>query len=237
MRNLRGTYVHRGDAVRRRQRVKRTLVGGALVGVVTLVLLHRKPATANAEVAALDGSGSHFAFLGGGDSPDLRQQLETAKGELDLVRAQYERADKIIHFSSRFGIPANMAGSILDAALAEGIDPELAFRLVKLESDFNPRATSPVGAVGLTQLMVGTAKYFDRGITREGLYDPKTNLRIGFRYLRTLIGEYHNDPKLALLVYNRGEVAVKNDLEQGVNPSNGYDRLLTKGYKGKGVIE
>ncbi|HKO15537.1 MAG TPA: transglycosylase SLT domain-containing protein [Gemmatimonadaceae bacterium] len=208
-----------------------------LVVVVTLILIHRRPETASAEVAGNAGSTSRFSFLGGSDSHDLRQQLETTKGNLDLLRAQYERADKIIHFSTRFAIPANVAGNVLDAALAEGIDPELAFRLVKLESDFNPHATSPVGAVGLTQLMLPTARFFDRGITRERLYDPKTNLRVGFRYLRTLITEYHNDPKLALLVYNRGEVAVKSALEQGIDPSNGYDRVLTKGYKGNGVIE
>jgi soluble lytic murein transglycosylase-like protein len=130
-----------------------------------------------------------------------------------------------------------MASRVLDASMAEGIDPELAFRLVKLESDFNPRATSSVGAIGLTQMMLPTARFYERGITKEKLYDPTTNLRIGFRYLRGLIGEYHGDAKLALLVYNRGEVAVKNALQAGVDPSNGYDRILTKGYKGRGVVD
>jgi len=86
-------------------------------------------------------------------------------------------------------------------------------------------------------MMLGTARYYERGITKEKLYDPTTNLRIGFRYLRGLIGEYHGDAKLALLVYNRGEVAVRNALHAGVDPSNGYDRILTKGYKGKGVVD
>ena len=156
---------------------------------------------------------------------------------MDLLRAQYERAERIIQYSTRYAIPANLAGNILDASTAEGIDPELAFRLVKLESGFNPHATSPVGAVGLTQLMVGTARYFQAGITREKLYEPRTNLRIGFRYLRALIGEYDGNAKLALLVYNRGEVAVKNALQAGVDPSNGYDRIVTRDYKGKGVID
>ena len=156
---------------------------------------------------------------------------------MDLLRAQYERADKIIHYSSRFAIPANLAMHVLDESMAEGIDPELAFRLVKLESEFNPRATSSVGAIGLTQMMLPTARYYDRGVTKEKLYDPTTNLRIGFRYLHGLIGQYHGDAKLALLVYNRGEVAVNNALRAGLDPSNGYDRILTKGYKGKGVLE
>jgi soluble lytic murein transglycosylase-like protein len=61
------------------------------------------------------------------------------------------------------------------------------------------------------------------------------NLRIGFRYLRTLVDEY-GDVNLALLVYNRGEVAVRTATAQGINPTNGYDRILMRGYKGKGVV-
>jgi hypothetical protein len=232
MRNLRGTYVHRGDVARRRKRLKRLLwIGGAGV-VVAVVMATHHPGTANAEVTSHSG----FSFLGR-SAGELRQELDSTKGEMDLLRAQYERADRIIHFSSRFGIPANLASHILEASTAEGIDPELAFRLVKLESDFNPRATSSVGAVGLTQMMLPTARYYERSITREQLYEPQTNLRIGFRYLRSLIDQYHGNAKLALLVYNRGEVAVNNALHAGLDPSNGYDRIITKGYKGKGVVE
>ena len=42
---------------------------------------------------------------------------------------------------------------------------------------------------------------------------------------------------LALLVYNRGPVAVEKARAEGDNPSNGYDRILTKGYRGKGTVE
>lgn len=233
MRNLRGTYVHRGDAARRRKRLKRVLLLAASAGSLAVVGGIRMLGTANAEVAPR--APSSFG-LNLGSRRELKEELETTQGELNLVRAQFQRADRIIHYSTRYEIPANMAGYVLDAALGEGIDPELAFRLVKLESEFNPRAVSPVGAVGLTQLMLPTAKYFDRTISKEKLHEPRTNLRIGFRYLRALIEEYHGDAKLALLVYNRGEVAVKNAIQAGVDPSNGYDRLLTKGYRGTGVI-
>jgi len=233
MRNLRGTYVHRGDAARRRKRLKKVIYASAAAAVVAVILATRHPGTANAEIA----HSSAFSLGLGSGSRELRQALDSTKGEMDLLRAQYERADRIIHYSSRFAIPANLAMHILDESMAEGIDPELAFRLVKLESDFNPRATSPVGAIGLTQMMLPTARFYDRAITKEKLYDPTTNLRIGFRYLRGLIGQYHGDAKLALLVYNRGEVAVNNALHAGLDPSNGYDRILTRGYKGKGVVE
>jgi soluble lytic murein transglycosylase-like protein len=234
MRNLRGTYVHRGDAARRRRRLKQTLSAAAASAVVAVILATRHPDAANAEVA---GSSSGFSLGFGRGTSELRQELDSTKGEMDLLRARYERADRIINYSTRFAIPANLATRILDASMAEGIDPELAFRLVRLESGFNPRATSPVGAVGLTQMMLPTARFYERNITRDKLYEPGTNLRIGFRYLRGLIGQYHGNAKLALLVYNRGEVAVNNALHAGLDPSNGYDRILTKGYKGKGIVE
>lgn len=234
MRQLRGTYVHRGDAIRRRIRLKRLLLLAGAAGAAWVVVANRNPNSARAEALA-EPDGSAFSFLTG--KAHLRDQLETTKGELDLLKAQYERSSRILQFSTRFRVPGDLATSIFDIALAEGIDPELAFRLVKLESDFNERATSPVGAVGLTQLMLPTAKYFDRSLTKERLYEPRTNLRIGFRYLRTLITEYKGNTKLALLVYNRGEVAVKKALNAGLSPTNGYDRVLTKGYRGRGVVD
>ena len=234
MRQLRGTYVHRGDAIRRRNRLKQLLLLAGAAGAAWVVVANRNPNSARAE-SLVESGGSAFSFLTG--KAHLRDELETTKGELDLLKAQYERSNRILQFSTRFKIPGDLATSIFDIALAEGIDPELAFRLVKLESDFNQRATSPVGAVGLTQLMLPTAKYFDRSLTKERLYDPKTNLRIGFRYLRTLIAEYKGNTKLALLVYNRGEVAVKKALNAGMSPTNGYDKVLTKGYRGRGVVD
>ena len=150
MRNLRGTYVHRGDAARRRRRVKQMLFGAGSVAVTVMVIASRKPTPANAEPAVTADDRALFSL---GDSRKLRQELESAKGELSLVRAQYERAAKIMQYSNKYGVTAGMATKVFDASLREGIDPELAFRLVRLESEFNEHAISKVGAVGLTQLM------------------------------------------------------------------------------------
>lgn len=234
MKNLRGTYVHRGDAQRRRARLKQTLLVMSFFAATVFVVGNRKPAARPAEAAPVRSPGFHFSL---NTNRSVAAELDSTRGELDLSQAQLERANKIIGYSSQYRIPADLAGSIVDVASAEGIDPELAFRLVKLESDFNVRATSPVGAIGLTQVMPATARYYEKGITREGLYDPTTNLRVGFRYLRGLVKEYKGDMKLALLVYNRGPVAVEKARSEGDNPSNGYDRILTKGYRGKGTVE
>jgi len=234
MKNLRGTYVHRGDAYRRRRRLQRSALALSFFGAAAFIIGNRKPAAPTAFAAPVTSSPFRINVA---TNKSLTFALDSTRGELELVRAQLERATTVINYSTKYAINADLASKIVDVASAEGIDPELAFRLVKLESDFNPHATSPVGAVGLTQVMPSTAKFYVKGITKEKLYDPTTNLRVGFRYLRGLVDEYHGDMKLALLVYNRGPVAVAKSRAQGENPSNGYDRILTKGYRGTGVME
>jgi soluble lytic murein transglycosylase-like protein len=242
MRELHGTHVRRSVQRRRRGHLKQALVTTGFLAAATFVVLQvRGPHAGVAEVAAagVAVASPEVPFQFGVDKSmeELQQELDAARGELDLARVQMERMKRIIQYSSRYQIGADLAGSIVDIALAEGIDPELAFRLVQRESDFNPRATSPVGAIGLTQLMPATAGYFVKGITRERLYEPTVNLRIGFRYLRGLIAEQRGDVKLALLVYNRGPVSVSAAIAEGRDPSNGYDRYVTRGYKGKGVVD
>lgn len=234
MRKLHGTYVHRGDGARRRARLRRWAYGIGFCAAAVVAYQYKDSEPAAAEAAPAAPSGRAWAIVG---DQALRRELATVQGELDMLRAQHERASEVIKFSSRYKIAADLAGSIFDIALAEGIDPELAFRLVQLESDFKVRATSPVGALGLTQLMPGTARHFEKNVTREKLFEPKTNLRIGFRYLRGLIGKYDGNVNLALLVYNRGPVAVDAAIREGRNPTNGYDRILTRGYNGKGVVD
>lgn len=235
MKKLRSTYVHRGDAIRRRSRARRLFAFIGIAGAALLVIANRRPSPATAEAASISGGSSNFSFSLIGENRRLRHELENALGETTILRAQYDRANRIIRFSSQYGIAADLAATIFDVALAERVDPELAFRLVKLESDFNPRAVSRVGAIGLAQLMPSTAIQFERTATREKLFDPETNLRIGFRYLRRLIGLYNGDVRLALLAYNLGEDLVDQARKSGKNPLVGYNRILLKAYSGSGI--
>ena len=236
MKRPRSTYVHRGDAVRRRNRIRRLF---ALVGIASaalLVIANRRPSTPTAEAASLSDASSSFSF-GIFGNRGLRKKLENTAGEATLLRAQLARANRVIAFSSDYDIPADLAALIFDVALSERLDPELAFRLVKLESNFNPRAVSRVGAIGLAQLMPSTAILYDRSVTRDDLYKPETNLRIGFQYLRRLIGLYGGDVRLALLAYNIGEAAVDRARAEGRNPLEGYNRILLREYQGTGISD
>jgi soluble lytic murein transglycosylase-like protein len=225
-------YVHRGDLERRQAKVRRwrMLLTSGAVGAIVLLL----SAQVFQERAA---TASTFSFGLPGESRRLREELDAARGELQLAQAQLDRANQILSYSSRYRISADIAASIYDIALAEGLEPDLAFRLVRVESQFNEKATSPVGAVGLTQLMPATASFFQKGVTKKQLYDRETNLRIGFRYLRTLINEHEGNLKLALLVYNRGPAAVNRARAAGLDPANGYDRMVAGGYRGSGVVD
>jgi soluble lytic murein transglycosylase-like protein len=90
-------------------------------------------------------------------------------------------------------------GLIQKIAIETGLDPKLLHALVIIESAYNPRATSPVGARGLTQLMPGTAA--DLGV--RDVYHSEQNLRAGARYLAIQIGRF-SDIRLALAAYNAG---------------------------------
>lgn len=150
---------------------------------------------------------------------DLNERL---RGELEIQQAAIDRLEKAVQVSTRYGIGADLAMEIEDIALAEGIDPQLAFDLVRVESSFNPRAVSPVGALGLTQLMPATAQALSPGITRQQIFDRRTNLRLGFRFFRTLLTRYDGDVRLALLAYNRGPTTVDRLIAAGLDPGNGY---------------
>lgn len=91
------------------------------------------------------------------------------------------------------------------------IDPALVYALTRLESNFNPRAVSPVGARGLMQLMPATAVYIANdpslaGSQRHRLHDPAFNLELGQRYVAYLSRHPDVGPDLIrmLAAYNAG---------------------------------
>lgn len=155
--------------------------------------------------------------------------LKAREGELELAQLELNRLANIHDYSRRHRIPADLSAAIYDIALAEGIAPALAFSLVRVESEFTRRAVSSAGAVGYTQLMPATATWLQPGISYTELFERDTNLRLGFRYLKMLLAQYHGDLHLALLAYNRGPGRVDHILQAGGDPSNGYSRAVFAG--------
>ena len=93
-----------------------------------------------------------------------------------------------------------------------GLDPRLVLSVIAVESNFETGAQSPKAAVGLMQLIPGTAERFNV----RNAYDTTQNLRGGMRYLRWLLSYYRGDVVYALAAYNAGEKRV--DRFQGVPP-------------------
>lgn len=94
---------------------------------------------------------------------------------------------------------------IFTAARRHGLDSLLVAALVEAESSFMPRAVSPQGAVGLMQVMPSTGRSYGA----FDLVEPRTNLDVGVRYLRSLLVEFDGDLERALAAYNAGPAAVE----------------------------
>jgi len=91
------------------------------------------------------------------------------------------------------------ANIIVEEARRQGVNPQLALSVAFAESNFNPLAVSPKGAIGLMQLMPGTAE--ELGVDPN---DPKQNVQGGIRYLKQLNERFENDPVKVLSAYNAG---------------------------------
>jgi hypothetical protein len=86
-----------------------------------------------------------------------------------------------------------------------GIDPLLIKAMIKVESNFNPEAVSPQGAMGVMQLMPATAERI--GVSDP--FDPVENIEGGVKYFNMLMTMFNNNTTLAIAGYNAGENAVK----------------------------
>jgi soluble lytic murein transglycosylase-like protein len=102
------------------------------------------------------------------------------------------------------GEAGSYEGLITQAAARYGIDPAVLHGLIQQESGFDPNAQSAAGAMGLTQLMPGTASAM--GVSNP--LDPAQAIEGGARYLSQLLGQFGGNTTDALAAYNAGPGAV-----------------------------
>ncbi len=127
------------------------------------------------------GGKAIFVFLSA-----LSLSLSVEGGARDALKQQYDPYVK--SYALKYGVPAELVHSIIQA-----------------ESNYDSRAVSPKGAVGLMQLMPETAAQY--GV--KDRFDPEDNIMGGVRYLKDLIKLFKNNTKMVLAAYNAGQEALK----------------------------
>jgi soluble lytic murein transglycosylase len=127
----------------------------------------------------------------------------------------------------RLAYPRAFWSEVRTAAGAAGVDPLLLLALVREESRYDPAAISPARAVGLTQLLVPTARAITSDPTLDvaRLQDPALNLRLGARYLRLQIDRFAGDLRLALAAYNAGPAAARRWADLDADPDYFIEKI------------
>jgi soluble lytic murein transglycosylase-like protein len=101
--------------------------------------------------------------------------------------------------------PDQIQKIIEDAARSSGVSPQLVTAIIKVESNFNPRAVSSEGARGLMQLMPTTAE--ELGVRNS--FDVRENINAGCRYLKDMLDRFGGNLQLAVAAFNAGPGAVE----------------------------
>ncbi|MBN2346364.1 MAG: lytic transglycosylase domain-containing protein [Candidatus Aminicenantes bacterium] len=115
---------------------------------------------------------------------------------------------RLPNFLSGLFFPRPYAELIAGFSREQEVDPGLVFALIREESFFRSDARSRSNAMGLMQLLLGTARQVADGsglkVKARDLFDPKVNIRLGLNYLKTLLERYDGHLYLALAAYNAG---------------------------------
>ena len=113
------------------------------------------------------------------------------------------------------------------------VDPQLVHAIIKVESEYNPRAVSRQGAMGLMQLIPATAQRF--GVANP--FDPKQNIEGGVTYLKYLLNLFGGDLALSLAAYNAGENAVRRTGGiPWITETRDYVRKVTELYSPRTLV-
>lgn len=165
-----------------------------------------KPATAENIARQRGAEGAKDATAAGASQP-VETQVPAGKG------LSSEQLDAIVE----------------EAAAKHGVDSNLVRALIKVESNFNPRAVSRKGAMGLMQLMPSTA----RSLQVTNPFDARQNVDGGVRHLKKLLQDFDGDVTKSVAAYNAGAGAVTRN--GGVPPyaeTQAYVRRIHQLYTG-----
>ena len=156
-----------------------------------------------------------------------RISMAGGAGERLLLALDADRSDLPKALMS-LAYPAAFGPLVQRYAEAEGISPLLMLAFMRQESSFNPRARSPVGALGLTQLLPESAQQaasqlgIRSEVPAEQLLHADLNLRLGARFMATQLERFDDDIFVALAAYNGGPTAAERWREIAANDADLY---------------
>jgi hypothetical protein len=195
-----------------------------IVRFIAGLVMALAPSVASAEIVTLkggrvmsvasvtfDGDTATLTLRGGGEIGMPRAFVESVVPDevpyeppeppVSSVKSVVAVAPESSSLTTRDGL----IGLVDRLAKQHGVSPKLAHALIQVESNYEPRAVSAKGAMGLMQLMPATARQY--GV--ENPFDPIQNLAAGMQHLRGLLDRYGKGREsLALAAYNAGEATV-----------------------------
>ena len=157
---------------------------------------------------------------------DLRQRITFVAGLTLLIVFTLA----VICFKPvlKSSLPLEYNSIVKKYAREYSVDEALIYAVIKTESDFNPKAVSSAGAMGLMQIVPGTFKWLyeknGESYKNEELFDPEINIKYGVFYLRFLLDMF-SELETAIAAYNAGQGAVSDWLQ---NPEFSDDGIHLK---------
>lgn len=173
------------------------------------------------KVASLPSAQRAFEFRKLGRNLSARREWFSLQGQLTdqqnvtaaVLASQQNWHDQAIFGFSKSGylddlsrrFPMPFDSQLQSNAKKNNIDVAWAYAIVRRESSFMPDAASHAGALGLMQVMPGTARYLaKKKIRRNSLFNPNRNVELGTQYMRYLMDKMDNNAILATASYNAG---------------------------------
>ena len=170
-------------------------------------------------------------------TPQSKPQSQTAKtgpptAKVQPISLQVPPDTSAIAIPVKAAAPVELDSMVQETAEKHHVDPNLVRAVISAESNWNSRAVSRKGALGLMQLIPGTAQTLGVG----NAFDPAQNVDAGVRYLGMLLERYNGDLSKALAAYNAGPGLV--DRFGGVpniRETRNYVQKVTSTYFGPGL--
>lgn len=151
---------------------------------------------------------------------ELLRQVDSLESVVDSLDDEVSLRDEASSYADAYNTNNRISRAVVHYANKHDVPVAIAFSLVFSESRFDSMAVSSVGAVGLAQVRPSTARYLRDSISRDDLFNPDTNLDVGFMYLRRLI-DRKGSMYEALRSYVAGPSRTRHNQQIGHGYANG----------------